>query len=83
MLDLSWKICMTDLLWISYRHGGVADPVVDHGLHAHRHAVPGQNLARECVFNLLGGWSTVAKHLIYYYTDKLAILGQCMVLFLS
>ena len=35
---------MVSVLHVGHTHGGVADPVVDHRVHRHRHAVLGQNL---------------------------------------
>jgi hypothetical protein len=30
-------------------HGGVADPVVDHSVHADRHRIPGEDLQRHAL----------------------------------
>ena len=35
---------MMGVLYVSDGDGGVADPVVDHGVHGDRHGVLGQNL---------------------------------------
>ena len=37
---------VVSVLHVGHTHGGVADPVVDHRVHRHRHAVLGQNLPK-------------------------------------
>ena len=39
-----WPGAVVSVLHVGHTHGGVADPVVDHRVHWHRHAVFGQNL---------------------------------------
>ena len=54
---------VVSVLHVGHTHGGVADPVVDHRVHRHRHAVLGQDLQISLVvrhhFIVREGWKVL------------------------
>ena len=63
---------VVSILYIGHADGGIADPVVDHGIHRHRHAVLGQHL------DIVKLWSgSKPCHLYLYVRTSIGCTYTC------